>query len=116
MTEPVNSNSNTNTQTRANPYPHRQAQAAMGGSSEDFSVVVLASDLAVDARPFLAHQQQQHEEEEAERWHECSQHLSPDEDFSDLELLQFVRLQGSDKNGNRILRVVGKYFPGNNNP
>lgn len=81
----------------------------MGGSSEDFSVVVLASDLGVDARPFLEHDQQQQEEE---NWHDCSQYLSPDEDFSDLDQLQFLRLQGSDKNSNRILRIVGKYFPG----
>lgn len=80
----------------------------MGSSSEDFSVVVLASDLAVDARPFLSHQQQQ---EEDDSWHDCSQHLFPDEDFSDLDLLQFLSLQGSDKNGNRILRVVGKHYP-----
>uniref|UniRef100_A0A0A0K5T9 CRAL-TRIO domain-containing protein n=1 Tax=Cucumis sativus TaxID=3659 RepID=A0A0A0K5T9_CUCSA len=30
------------------------------------------------------------------------------EEFSDLDILQFVRLEGSDKTGNR---VVGKYFP-----
>lgn len=81
------------------------------GSSEDFSVVVLASDLAVDARPFLLHEQQQQQQEE-ESWHDCSQYLSPDEDFSDLELLQFITLQGSDRNGIRILRIVGKYYPG----
>ncbi|XP_004493410.1 uncharacterized protein [Cicer arietinum] len=80
------------------------------GSSEDFSVVVLASDLAVDARPFLLHEQQQQQQEE-ESWHDCSQYLSPDEDFSDLELLQFITLQGSDRNGIRILRIVGKYYP-----
>ncbi|MCI75644.1 ganglioside-induced differentiation-associated protein, partial [Trifolium medium] len=55
----------------------------MGSSSEDFSVVVLASDLAVDARPFLFHQEEQQQEED--NWHDCSQYLSPDEDFSDLE-------------------------------
>nr|POE51008.1 ganglioside-induced differentiation-associated protein 2 [Quercus suber] len=38
-------------------------------------------------------------------------YLFLDEDFSDLNLLQFFRLQGSDKHGNRIFRVVGKYFP-----
>jgi len=80
----------------------------MGESSEEFSVVVLASDLGVDARPFLEHQQQQEEE----NWHDCSQYLFPDEDFSDLDQLQFLRLQGTDKNSNRILRIVGKYFPG----
>lgn len=79
----------------------------MGGSSDDFSVLVLASDLGVDARPFLNHQEQEQEE----TWHDCSQY--PDEDFSDLELLQFLTLHGSDKNGNRILRIVGKYYPGN---
>ena len=43
----------------------------------------------------------------------CSdQYLSPNEDFSDLDLLQFFRLQGSDKHGNHIFCVVGKYFPG----
>ena len=78
-------------------------------SSDDFSVLVLASDLGVDGRPFLSYG----EEEEQENWHDCSdQYLSPDEDFSDLNLLQFFHLQGSDKQGNRIFRVVGKYFPG----
>lgn len=87
----------------------------MAASSDDFSVLVLASDLGVDARPFLAHSQgdKEEEEEEQENWHDCSdQYLFPDEDFSDLDLLQFFRLQGSDKHGNRIFRVVGKYFPG----
>jgi hypothetical protein len=82
----------------------------MSGSSEEFSVVILASDLAVDARPFLNHHQQQQAQEE-ESWHDCSQHLSPDEDFSDLDHLQFLTLHGADKNNNRILRIVGKYYP-----
>ncbi|KAF5474224.1 hypothetical protein F2P56_006139 [Juglans regia] len=80
----------------------------MAASSDEFSVVVLASDLGIDARPFLSHQEG---EEEQENWHDCSQYLSPDEDFSDLDLLQFFRLQGSDKHGSRIYRIVGKYFP-----
>ncbi|GFY98165.1 SEC14 cytosolic factor family protein [Actinidia rufa] len=62
----------------------------MGSStSDDFSVLVLASDLGVDARPFLSPSDASHEE----NWHDC-----PDEDFSDLEALQFFR-------------IVGKYFP-----
>ncbi|KAK3218010.1 hypothetical protein Dsin_011980 [Dipteronia sinensis] len=72
-------------------------------SSDDFSVVVLASDLGIDARPFLTHK-----EEPEEDWHDC---VASDEDFSDLESLQFFRLEGSDKSGNRIFRIVGKYFP-----
>ncbi|KAL5546479.1 hypothetical protein UlMin_006166 [Ulmus minor] len=81
----------------------------MGSSSDDFSVLVLASDLGIDARPFMTNQET--EIEEQENWHDCSQDLSSDEDFSDLELLQFFRLQGFDKSGNRIFRIVGKYFP-----
>lgn len=81
----------------------------MGSSSDDFSVLVLASDLGVDARPFLTNPDS--EIEEQENWHDCPQFLSSDEDFSDLELLQFFRLQGFDKSGNRIIRIVGKYFP-----
>ncbi|KFK38410.1 hypothetical protein AALP_AA3G109300 [Arabis alpina] len=74
---------------------------------EDFSVVVLASDLGIDARPFLTRTD---EVDESENWHDCAQYLS-DEDFSDLDLLQFFNLHGFDKSGNRIFRIVGKYFP-----
>ncbi|KAG8483678.1 hypothetical protein CXB51_022492 [Gossypium anomalum] len=81
----------------------------MGSSSnDDFSVVVLASDLGIDARPFLSNQDT--EIEDQDNWHDCSQDFA-DEDFSDLEFLQFFCLQGSDKSCNRILRIVGKYFP-----
>lgn len=84
----------------------------MAASSDDFSVLVLASDLGVDARPFLSKGEAERDEEaEQENWHDCSQFLSPNEDFSDLDVLQFFRLQGTDKQGNRIFRVVGKYFP-----
>ncbi|XVE95819.1 hypothetical protein REPUB_Repub02eG0166200 [Reevesia pubescens] len=81
----------------------------MGSSSnDDFSVVILASDLGIDARPFLTNQDR--EIEDQDNWHNCSQDLS-DQDFSDLDFLQFFRLHGSDKSGNRIFRIVGKYFP-----
>ncbi|KAL0316791.1 UNVERIFIED_CONTAM: hypothetical protein Sradi_5557300 [Sesamum radiatum] len=78
-------------------------------SSDDFSVMVLASDLGIDARPFLSHPPQPPEED---NWHDCPSYLpSADDqnlDFSDLDALQFLRLErGSDKAGNRILRVVG---------
>ncbi|KAL3625557.1 hypothetical protein CASFOL_031011 [Castilleja foliolosa] len=81
-------------------------------SSDDFSVLVLASDLGVDARPFLSHAPPLEED----NWHDCPSYLlSADDqnlDFSDLEALQFLRLErGSDKSGNRIFRIVGKYFP-----
>ncbi|KAB2609760.1 ganglioside-induced differentiation-associated-protein 2 [Pyrus ussuriensis x Pyrus communis] len=65
----------------------------MGSSAagEDFSVVVLASDLGIDARPFLNHQDR--EIEEQENWYNCPQNLISDEDFSDLELLYADRLK-----------------------
>ena len=84
----------------------------MASSSDEFSVMVLASDLGtIDARPFLKNNESEVEDEDS--WHDCCQYLSPEEDFSDLDLLQFFRLEGSDKNGNRIFRIVGKYYPGN---
>ncbi|XAR68442.1 hypothetical protein NMG60_11003552 [Bertholletia excelsa] len=83
----------------------------MGSStSEDFSVVVLASDLGVDARPFLSPSSDPPHEEE--NWQDCPSYLASDEDLSDLDTLQFFRLEsGSDKAGNRIFRIVGKYLP-----
>lgn len=84
----------------------------MGSTPNDFSVIILPSDGGVDSRPFLSDKDKDRTED-AENWHDCSQNLSSDEDFSDLDLLQFVRLEGSDKSGNRIFRVIGKYFPGN---
>lgn len=82
-------------------------------AGEDFSVVVLASDLGVDARSLLSPAERRARvaedaaAEAPEEWHDCSE-----EDFSDLIALQVLRFEGLDKSGNRILRIVGKYFPG----
>ncbi|EPS74179.1 hypothetical protein M569_00575, partial [Genlisea aurea] len=75
----------------------------MGSSSSDnFSVLVLASDLGVDARPFLNNNPPETEN----RSSELQNH-----DFSDLDALGFLRLEkGCDIHGNRIFRIVGKYF------
>ncbi|XP_027068523.2 uncharacterized protein [Coffea arabica] len=83
------------------------AGSSSGSASEDFSVLVLASDLGIDGRPFLSQADRENREEQ---WHDCQSYEQ--EDFSDLEALQFFRLEsGSDKSGNRIFRIVGKYFP-----
>ncbi|KAL9261207.1 Ganglioside-induced differentiation-associated protein 2-like protein [Drosera capensis] len=74
---------------------------------DDFSVLVLASDLGVDARPFLSPTAADAADD---NWHDCAADFA-DGDFSDLESLQLLRVNGSDVNGNRILRVVGKCFP-----
>lgn len=77
-------------------------------------MVVLASDLGVDARSLLSPVERRQAQEDDEVWHDCPPSLivSGDEDFSDLEALQAFRVEGSDKAGNRILRIVGKHFPG----
>uniref|UniRef100_A0A1D1YCR0 Ganglioside-induced differentiation-associated protein 2 n=1 Tax=Anthurium amnicola TaxID=1678845 RepID=A0A1D1YCR0_9ARAE len=94
--------------------------------TRDFSVVVLASDLGVDARSFLSPLPTSSaasaclDDSPEEVWHECPPYLlggggggdgSFEEDFSDLEALQAFRVEGSDKAGNRIFRIVGKFFP-----
>ncbi|CAA7388561.1 unnamed protein product [Spirodela intermedia] len=89
----------------------------------DFSVVVLASDLGVDTQSFLSpllpRSSGPGEGGDSEDvWHDCPpNHLggaedgSEVEDFSDIEALQAFRVEGSDKAGNRIFRIVGKFFP-----
>lgn len=82
---------------------------ALAQGTGDFSVVVLGSDFAVDAGAVLLNPA------DREEWHDCLPDLSAPadgEDFSDLEELQVVRVQGTDRAGRRIVRVVGRFFPG----
>ncbi|KAJ0967219.1 hypothetical protein J5N97_024136 [Dioscorea zingiberensis] len=67
-----------------------------------YSVLVLASDLGVDACPLLSPV----EREGDEVWHECL-----DKDLSDLGVIQTFCVEGSDKSGNCVLCIVGKSFP-----
>lgn len=70
---------------------------------QDFSVVV-------DARPLLPSSDIPNDDDE--NWHDCPTDLPLVEDISALDALQFFRLErGSDRSGNRIFRIVGKYFP-----
>ncbi|GLJ11765.1 hypothetical protein SUGI_0176410 [Cryptomeria japonica] len=84
------------------------------GSEEDFSLFVVASDITVDAHAFgIGNNENKDEEEE---WHDCDASLTSlmpdgDEDFSDLDQLQILELQGKDKAGRKILTIVGKFFP-----
>ncbi|KAG8053959.1 hypothetical protein GUJ93_ZPchr0001g29307 [Zizania palustris] len=83
------------------------AMARAQGAGE-FSVVVLGSDFAVDAGAALLNPA------DREEWHDCLPDLSAPsdgDDFSDLEDLQVVRVQGTDRAGRRIVRVVGRFFP-----
>ncbi|XP_078441980.1 SEC14 cytosolic factor family protein / phosphoglyceride transfer family protein [Wolffia australiana] len=85
---------------------------------KDFSVVVLASDLGMDAQSFLAPLLPPSlgpgdgGDPSEEVWHECDESLGDSgEDFSDIEALQAFRVEGCDRDGNRIFRIVGKFFP-----
>lgn len=75
------------------------------------SVVVLASDLAVDEDEFGLNQ--------SPAYSSCGSTVSESstEDFGndvflDLEELEFMRVGGVDKQGRQIVRVVGKFLPG----
>lgn len=82
------------------------ASGSGGGGGRDFSVVVLGSDFATDAGAALL------TPADRDVWHDCLPDLSEvDSNFSDLEQLQVVRVQGTDRAGRTIVRVVGKFFP-----
>ena len=66
--------------------------------------MVIGSDFAVDAGAALLASPVDREE-----WHDCVPDLG--DDFSDLEELQVVRVQGTDRSGRTVVRVVDKFFP-----
>ncbi|VAH85207.1 unnamed protein product [Triticum turgidum subsp. durum] len=80
------------------------ASGSGSGGGSDFSVMVIGSDFAVDAGAALLASPADREE-----WHDCAPDLG--DDFSDLEELQVVRVQGADRSGRPVVRVVGKFFP-----
>ncbi|KAI7736888.1 hypothetical protein M8C21_032319 [Ambrosia artemisiifolia] len=78
----------------------------MAAADEDFKVVVVPSDrYGVDPRPLTSSAE--------DSWHDCSSDPAyNDEEFPALDALQFFRIEpGLDQSGNRIVRIVGKYFP-----
>ncbi|CAO2181757.1 unnamed protein product [Urochloa humidicola] len=82
------------------------ASGSGGSGGGDFSVLVLGSDFATDAGAALL------TPADRDEWHDCLPDLSEaDACFSDLEELQVVRVQGTDRAGRTIVRVVGKFFP-----
>jgi hypothetical protein len=87
------------------------ASGSGSGGGNDFSVVVVGSDFAMDAGAALLTSPAYREETE---WHDCVPDLG--DDFSDLEELQVVRVQGADRSGRSVVRVVGKFFPGERSP
>ncbi|XP_066307941.1 uncharacterized protein [Miscanthus floridulus] len=80
------------------------ASGGSGGGS-DFSVVVVGSDFATDAGAALL------APTDREVWHDCLPDLAEtDACFYDLEERQVVRVQGTDRAGRTIVRIVGKFF------
>ncbi|KAI4987738.1 hypothetical protein ZWY2020_028496 [Hordeum vulgare] len=49
-----------------------------------------------------------------EEWHDCVPELA--DNFSDLEELQVVRVQGADRSDRAVKCIVGKFFPDTPNP
>ena len=77
------------------------------GGGNDFSVVVVGSDFATDASAALL------APTDREVWHDCLPDLAEtDACFYDLEERQVVRVQGTDRAGRTIVRIVGKFFTG----
>ncbi|XBJ18347.1 hypothetical protein VPH35_009538 [Triticum aestivum] len=76
-----------------------------GGGGSDLSMRVIGSDFVVDVDAALLASPANREE-----WHDCIPDLG--DDFSDLEELQVVRVQGADRSGRPVVRVVSKFFPG----
>ncbi|EMS47175.1 hypothetical protein TRIUR3_15677 [Triticum urartu] len=76
-----------------------------GAGGSDFFVMVIGSDFAVDAGAALLASPVDRKE-----LHNCVHDLG--DDFSDLEELQVVRVQGVDRSDRPVVRVVGKFFPG----
>ena len=78
-----------------------------GGGGSDFSVFVVGSDFATDAGAALL------APADREVWHDCLPDLAEaDACFFDLEERQVVRVQGTDRAGRTVVRIVGKFFPG----
>lgn len=76
------------------------------------SVVVLASDLAVDEDEFGLNESPSNSSCRSSTGSESSTVDFGDDDFLDLEELEFMRIGGVDKEGRQIVRVVGKFLPG----
>uniref|UniRef100_A0A0C9S831 TSA: Wollemia nobilis Ref_Wollemi_Transcript_6287_1253 transcribed RNA sequence n=1 Tax=Wollemia nobilis TaxID=56998 RepID=A0A0C9S831_9CONI len=80
---------------------------------KDSEIFAVAPDLVLGSRSFGSHASDVEEEEEEGRWdcHQCDSPFSYCDDFSYLEDLGVLKVEGRDKAGRRILRIVGKYFP-----
>ncbi|KAL3684271.1 hypothetical protein R1sor_002293 [Riccia sorocarpa] len=82
------------------------------GGSEDCNLLVLSSDLVVDPSSFRFREEESEKAESEEAQTGSSAPVSyGDEDLSDLEELQVLRLEGVDRQGRRIVRIVGRFLP-----
>lgn len=88
------------------------SQAPKVPGDEGMSLLVLASDLVVEPESFgLTPSQNSTPEVQDSDIEDLAGSYSSD-DFSDLEQLEVLRLEGVDMKGRQIARIVGKFFPG----
>ncbi|CAM6111184.1 unnamed protein product [Calypogeia fissa] len=82
-----------------------QGDGSKPGGADDSGLLVLGSDLVVDASMFLT------SSTASTSGSQSATEKSSMEDYSDLDELQFLRLEGVDRQQRRIVRIVGKFLP-----
>ena len=94
-----------------------QKASKSGGANGDQSLIVLASDLVVEPRPFglTSTHSSVHEVPDSD-FQDCVGGHGGDDDFSDLDQLEVLRREGFDVKGRQIVRIVGKFLPGTKHP
>ncbi|KAJ7563372.1 hypothetical protein O6H91_03G107400 [Diphasiastrum complanatum] len=79
---------------------------ASNSTCQDSSLLVLASDLVVDADSFGFSGNAKCLDN-----NDSAASMADNDDFKDLEELQVLRVEGCDREGRRIVRIVGKFYP-----
>ncbi|KAG6546006.1 hypothetical protein Mapa_012669 [Marchantia paleacea] len=86
------------------------SQSVQSEPESESSLFVLSSDLVVDSSYFsFKDDSPKAQMEQAQAANSAFRYAN--EDFSDLEELQVLRLEGIDRQGRRVVRIVGKYLP-----
>jgi hypothetical protein len=86
-----------------------ETQGPKAEAPGDSGLLVLSSDLVVETSMFTG-KPESSGTSTSESQGNTTQDLH--EDYSDLDELQFLRLEGVDRQLRRIVRIVGKFFPG----
>lgn len=87
------------------------SQSVQSATGRDSGLFVLSSDLVVDPSSFRFKEESPKAQDEEAQSATCAFRYA-NEDFSDLEELQVIRLEGIDRQGRQIVRIVGRFLPG----